>query len=56
MYKLSLILFLLFSIHVMGQDTYVKEYYDNGTKEEEGWAKEGIKIKYWKYYYEDGKT
>jgi antitoxin component YwqK of YwqJK toxin-antitoxin module len=33
---------------------YVKNYFENGKIESEGWIKDNQKIDYWFYYYENG--
>ena len=52
---LSTLLFMSF-LGAFGQSkTYVKNYFENGKIESEGWVQDDMKVDYWFFYYENGK-
>jgi antitoxin component YwqK of YwqJK toxin-antitoxin module len=55
-YKFWLIVLLIMGFsNSFGQSkTYVKNYFENGQIESEGWTKNNQKVDYWFYYYENG--
>ncbi len=44
--------FITFSL--VGQKTYHKSFYENGTLKEEGWLENNQKTDYWIFYYKNG--
>ncbi len=54
--KISLIFLLTMGFsNSFGQSKiYVKNYFENGQIESEGWSQDNQKINYWFYYYENG--
>uniref|UniRef100_UPI00404B81D8 toxin-antitoxin system YwqK family antitoxin n=1 Tax=Flavobacterium sp. TaxID=239 RepID=UPI00404B81D8 len=50
----SFIILTVFLSFLTSDSYYVKHYYANGNKKEEGWMAQNKKIKYWFYYYENG--
>ncbi|WP_075340412.1 toxin-antitoxin system YwqK family antitoxin [Tenacibaculum agarivorans] len=50
-----LLLFLFVSIIGIAQKVYQKNYYPDGSIQEEGWIKDNVKHDFWKFYYQNGK-
>ena len=50
----SLVLFVTLGINA--QESYKKTYYDNGNLKSEGWISNNKKIKYWTFYYPNGRV
>ncbi len=54
--KISLVILMAMGfLNSFGQSkTYIKNYFENGQIESEGWIQEDQKVDYWFFYYENG--
>ncbi len=58
MHKIKFILVFLLTMSFLNtfsqSKVYIKNYFENGQIESEGWIQENQKVAYWFYYYENG--
>ena len=52
--KTILLAFLCINTSLLSQTKYVKNFYNNGQVQEEGWLKNNKKNSFWKYFYRNG--
>ncbi|MFV9550011.1 hypothetical protein [Algibacter sp. PT7-4] len=55
MIRILNIIIIFLTINAFAEKKYTRNYYENGIIQSEGWIENNKKIKFWKFYYKNGK-